>query len=156
MNKYTLKKYLQLPVVLAHVRALEEEFWYADGGRSKIEDGDAEYLLLMLQFRWASIERWCLPSMEDCTLKEMLSYYFILNNIFDEYDVIPEYDLARSKWKQLKNQYPCVSFVGKHNVRTSSSDNLSIEKEIIKSYPSYINQQIIDVTMEEKPRSYRI
>ena len=148
--RLNFRRYLQLPVLHEHVCALEEEFWHADGGYEQIEAEDMDYILLMLQFRWDSIGRWCLPHMEDCTLKELMPYYFILNNIFDEYDPIPEYEEARSKWNQLIDQRPGDSFISKHSKGIKSYD-LEIPTKTLESYPSYITKTIIHTTMKEKP-----
>ena len=88
--------------------------------------------------------------MEDCTLKELMPYYLILNNIFDEYDPIPEYEEARSKWNQLIDQRPGDLFINKHSKEIKSYD-LEIPTKILESYPSYITKTIIHITMKEKP-----
>ena len=155
-RELNFKKYLNWFTLHSHVCALEEEFWHDDEGYDQIEAEDEDYILLMLQYRWDSIGRWCPPSMEDCSLKELLPYYFNLNAIFEEYyDPIPEYEEARSKWAQLKDQHPSAKFIGEHSPLVRS-DSLTIKKEVLESYPSYITQKIIDITMKEKPNGYLV
>ena len=103
-------KHMNWPALHGAVRALEEEFWHADGGVEKLE-ADDEYVANMLEMRWANIGRPCKLGMEDVTFKELIMYYHFLIEQFDHYDAIPEYEEAKEKFKRLRDQVPSGWFV---------------------------------------------